>query len=255
MARAVADAACFPLIPFSNRIAEGRFRWNGRDHTIAPNFPGSDHPHPLHGFGWLAAWEVLEASSSHALLDHCYPGGEWVWPYRAIQEVRLSPGGLELSLSLTNLGAEQMPAGIGFHPFFPRTRQTRYRGLHRGEWHNDQDCIPVKLDLGDALRDWWDGAPVGSRNVDTVFAGREGVLEIDWPERGLGLTLECSDSLPFTVVYTPENADWFCVEPVSHMTDAVNRDLAGSGLVSLAPQETLYGSVGIRAVAKGEDDD
>jgi aldose 1-epimerase len=51
----VLDAACFPLAPFSNRIAHGRFRFGGREVALAPNFPDSDHPHPLHGFGWLAA--------------------------------------------------------------------------------------------------------------------------------------------------------------------------------------------------------
>jgi aldose 1-epimerase len=54
----VLDTACFPLAPFSNRIAHGRFSFGGREVALAPNFPDSDHPHPLHGFGWLAAWET-----------------------------------------------------------------------------------------------------------------------------------------------------------------------------------------------------
>ena len=250
--RSILDVASFPLVPFSNRIAEGRFAWGGREHRIAPNMPESNHPHPLHGFGWLAKWETVEAECSRALLEHRYPGGEWPWPYRAAQEFRLSAAGLAIELSLTNLGDGPMPAGIGFHPFFPRTPLTRYSGLHRGQWRNTPDCLPQSIDLRDYPRDWWDGAPVGDRAVDTVYTGRAGPLTIAWPERGLGIEIGCSPSLPYTAVYTPEGADWFCVEPVSHMTDAVNRGPEETGLVSLSPHGTLSATLTIRGYGRGE---
>ena len=37
-------AACFPLVPYSNRIAQGRFNWQGRPYQLALNFEGSPHP-------------------------------------------------------------------------------------------------------------------------------------------------------------------------------------------------------------------
>src|ERR687897_805150 len=48
----------FPLIPFSNRIENGRFSFNGSPMRLAQNLPGS--PHAMHGHGWQAAWEVAE---------------------------------------------------------------------------------------------------------------------------------------------------------------------------------------------------
>src|SRR5207249_4729919 len=128
-----------------------------------------------------------------------------------------------------------MPAGLGFHPYFERSPATRYRGMHRGDWQNSPDCLPLSLTEFPTPRDWWNGEPVGTRTVDTVYTGRDGPLRIDWPERRMGLVMEPSDSLPFTVVYTPEDADFFCVEPVSHMTDAVNRTGGDSGLAWLEP--------------------
>src|SRR5512145_993009 len=48
--------ACFPLAPYSNRLGYRRLRWQGRDHTTAPNFePG--YPHSLHGSAWLKPWQ------------------------------------------------------------------------------------------------------------------------------------------------------------------------------------------------------
>ncbi|MBW8785550.1 MAG: aldose 1-epimerase [Novosphingobium sp.] len=239
----VLDVACFPLVPFSNRIAHGRFVAGGREVRLQPNFPGSDHPHPLHGFGWLSAWSVVSHDAGSAVLEHAHPGGEWPWSYRARQGFRLEAAGLTIALEVGNRSDTAMPAGLGLHPYFRRDAETRYRGLHRGEWHNTADCLPVRLDERPEPIDWWSGRPVGTHSVDTVYTERAGPLEIDWPSRGLGLTIMPSENLGFTCVYTPANEDFFCVEPVSHMTDAVNRDGPGTGLHWLAPGERFSAQV------------
>lgn len=245
----VLDSGCFPLVPFSNRIAHGRFTAHGQPRQIAPNFPGSDHPHPLHGFGWLAAWDVIAAERDSAELEHCQPAGEWPWSYRARQRFRLDPDGLSLQLSLVNLGTDAMPAGLGFHPYFPCDPDTLYLGLHKGEWHNDADCLPQSLDEAATPQDWWQGHPVATRQVDTVYTGRNGPLRILWPNRRLRLDIIPCAELPFTVVYTPAGAAFFCVEPVSHMTDAINRPEPGSGLRWLAPGTSFTVAMRIQASA------
>lgn len=219
----ILDAACFPLVPFSNRIAQGRFAVDGREVRLRPNFPGSDQPHPLHGFGWLAPWQVVVRGECHLVMAQAHPAGEWPWAYRAEQHLALDEGGLALRLAVTNQSADPMPLGLGFHPYFPCDAQTRYRGLHRGEWHNDAEGIPLSLDERAEPQDWWYGAPVATRSVDTVYTGRAGPLEIAWPTRGMRATLTCSDRLAHTVVYSPPGADFFCVEPVTNQTDAFNR--------------------------------
>ena len=156
-----------------------------------------------------------------------------------------------MALALTNLSDQPMPAGLGFHPFFARTAATRYRGLHRGEWHNSADCLPETLVLRESPHDWWQGSTVGARSVDTVYVQRDGPLSIDWPDRGLKLVMTPSANLAFTALYTPRGEDWFCVEPVSHMTDAVNRDGEGSGLVWLPPGETLSASLSLAVAQTG----
>jgi aldose 1-epimerase len=231
----ILDTGSFPLVPFSNRIAHGRFG----DVTLTPNLPGSDHPHPLHGFGWLSAWRVIADDS----IEHIYQGGEWPWAYRAVQKFTLNEDGVEMALTLTNLADAPMPAGLGFHPYFPRTPDAVYRGLHRGEWQNTPDCLPERLDEKEHAVDWWNGQPVGTRAVDTVYTGRSGNLEILWPSRQLALEIAPSGNLPFTVVYTPKDADFFCVEPVSHETDAINR----GGLPLLAPGGTMTARMTLRA--------
>ena len=54
----------FPLVPFCNRVPNGRFVFEGREVALAPNLPG--HPHALHGQGWRAVWSVVRADAAEA---------------------------------------------------------------------------------------------------------------------------------------------------------------------------------------------
>lgn len=247
--RSIFDTACFPLVPFSNRIAYGRFAVDGLSVTMAPNMPGSAHPHTLHGFGWLSSWKVVDQGGCGATLEHVYSGREWPWHYRARQTFALDQHGLRIRLSLVNLSERTMPAGLGLHPYFPRDPDTVYHGLHCGEWRNGPDGLPITLIEADDARDWWAGAPIGTRVVDTVYTGRHGVLTIDWPSRRSRLTTVPSASLSFTVVYVPDKQDFFCIEPVSHATDAINRARTGNGLVWLDPGVEMASSVAFSATS------
>lgn len=241
----ILDAACFPLVPFSNRIANGRFAAGGREIQLSPNMPSVSALHPLHGYGWLAPWVVVAAGAATATLAHTNEGGDWPWPYRAEQCFSLTETGISIRISLTNMADNAMPAGLGIHPYFPRNGETRYRGLHCGEWLSDGDCLPVSLDLREVARDWWQGRSVASRSVDTVYVGRSGALEIVWPDRSLALTMTPSPLLGCTAVYVPEDADFFCAEPVSHETNSVNRE----GMQWLAPGAQLDAEIRIQASA------
>jgi aldose 1-epimerase len=238
------DAAHFPLVPFSNRIAQGHFEIGNRVVTLRPNMPGSDSLHPLHGQGWQSPWTLELMDEGGLELGLAVSAGEWPWAYAARQSFRLHERDLVMTLSLTNEAVEPMPAGLGFHPYFPCTEATVYHGLHRGEWQTSSAGLPVTLVERAGTVDWWRGAPVGTRNVDTVYVGREGPLSLTWPDRALKLTMHPSPALRFTVVYTPPGQEFVCIEPVSHMTDAINRqDHSDNGLIWLAPGESLTVSV------------
>ena len=243
----VLSSACFPLVPFSNRIAGSAFEWQGRTICLAPNHPGDASSPVIHGIGWLKPWEVASNSEHSLVVKMVHSRDEsWPWSIEAVQQFELAQGECCFRLTLTNRDSEAMPAGLGFHPYFPRNGQTLYRGLHRGEWQNDDGCIPIALKQEATPTDWWGGRPVGSRCVDTVYTQREGPLTIEWPDKGVGLELAPDGYLPFTTVYVPEGEDYFCVEPVSHMTDAFNRHDSDGAFKVLAPGEEWSVSMRLR---------
>lgn len=248
--RSVLDSACFPLVPFSNRIANSRFVFEDMPVQLSPNHPEETDDPVLHGFGWLGEWSLEESGGDTASLVFQHKADRWPWHFRARSGFHLDADGLLLTLELVNRDERPMPAGLGFHPYFPRTPRTNYRGLHRGEWRAGSDCLPLTLEERAAPIDWWAGNPVGSRRVDTVYTGRQGNLEILWPERGLAAVVEPSDNLSFTTVYVPGGEDFFCVEPVSHVTNVFNTGRPADGMRVLAPGESLMVSmrIGARAI-------
>lgn len=232
--------ACFPLVPYSNRIREARFRFDGRQHQLRPNFGAARHS--IHGHGWQHPWDVTAQSATSASLAFRHDGGDWPQPYRAEQHFALVDGTLSLEISVTNEGRGSMPAGLGFHPYFPRTPDCRLTAAVAQMWATDGEVMPTALTAPAPAADPNAGLQPASAPLDNVFTGFAGRAVIDWPEQGAMLTLEADPALAFLVVYTPPHADFFCVEPVSHCTDAANLAAAGgddTGLKILGPGETF----------------
>ena len=110
-------AACFPLVPYSGPVVGGRFRFDGREHRLARSHPSE--PEPIHGEGWVVPWELMEHGPGEALLRyrHLPRPGIFPFPYLAEQRIALDQNGLQIAISIVNLGDRPMPAGIGVPPF------------------------------------------------------------------------------------------------------------------------------------------
>ena len=73
-------------------------------------------------------------------------------------------------------------------------------------------------------------------DFDNCFEGWRGAANL----RDEKLALKLTSSLPYVVVFTPPARDYFCVEPVSHVSNAIQMgDPAAHGLVALAAGDTL----------------
>jgi aldose 1-epimerase len=241
------DLGCFPLLPFANRVAGGRFTFGGETVTLPLNLP--PHPHAMHGHGWQAAWSVIERTSSAAVLRYLHPADAWPFPYAAELRYSLIDGALDISIALANQGSRTMPAGIGLHPFFPKPPGTVLTTGVAGVWTNDGTGLPAERM---PLPDGWNfpaGVQMDQTVLDNGFDGWNGKAFLDWPDRGFGLSVEAGPPFDHLQIYAPFGRDFLCIEPISHMTDALNRaarNEPGTGLLSLAPGGILSGTVRLR---------
>ncbi len=239
--------ACFPLVPFSNRIRGGRFAFGG--HAVVLPLNHRPQPHAMHGHGWKAAWLAVEHSDERIALEYDHPADDWPFPYRARQEFLLTADELRLTLSIENRGRETMPAGLGFHPYFPRTARCRLSARVDAMWATDAEVMPTTLVDADPRLGKGDGLPIGERALDNVFTGWRRQATIFWPERRARLVLDADAPLGFLVVYAPAGKSYFCAEPVSHCTDAFNlaaQGRADTGMLTLEPGASVSAVVRLR---------
>ncbi len=234
--------ACFPLVPYANRIAHGGFVFGGRTARLERNMAGQAHP--LHGDGWRGAWRVEAREGTSAILAFDPKHSGWPWAYAARQTARLTPSGLALELEVTNLDAAPGPFGIGFHPYFPQSSQARLTASVDGVWLVDDELLPTRWTAA-PLVDWSAGAAVrGDELIDHCHTNWSGEARIDYGAGRPGLRLSASPELAHLHVYAPPGEDFFCVEPVSHPPNALNRaDPQAEGVRVLQPGESLRGWV------------
>ena len=239
------ETAGFPLFPFSGRIRDGAFSWNGRAVQLEANF--APEPHAIHGQAWLAAWTVESITADQARLSFAYQPNDWPWPYRAVQHFELTDDGLKLTLTLANLSEEEMPAGLGWHPYFPRGDAELSANVS-SIWVADHGEIPDRqaaLGKGTDIRT---ARPVNALHLDNAFVARPANADIVWPSSGLHVSIRSTPEFGHLVVYIPEGMDFFCVEPVSHAPDAINspHEQEVTGLQRLAPGDILEACIHLK---------
>jgi aldose 1-epimerase len=238
------ELGCFPLVPYSNRVRQGRFRFAGRQIQLAVD-PATD-PHFQHGHGCRNPWSMVDQSEAGIVLSYTHAADDWPWRYTARQSIRLAGGALHLGLDLTNQADAVMPLGLGFHPYFPRAPGTRLNAAVNGMWAIDQEVLPTTLGPPPAQADPNTGLDLDRVELDNVFTGWRRRAEIVWPSASL--SIEAEAPLDFLVVYVPAGETYFCAEPVSNATDAFNLAAAGrtdTGMLALAPGETARAAMRI----------
>ena len=232
------DASAFPLVPFCNRIRDGRFNFRGRQVRLAPNMKGD--PSPLHGQGWRSPWEVADADDGCAELRYSHAPGEWPWAYDAHQRFCLDGGGLDYAISVRNVSNDPMPAGLGFHPYFPCDTRTVLSTQVASVWTVDENVLPVAREAPTGrynLRD----RRIDGVGLDNGYGGWSGSAEMRWPDRDLQVRMS-SPTARFFQLYAPESGGVFVAEPVTHANAALNQPEAewrGLGLRVLAPDEEM----------------
>ena len=217
----------FPLVPFCNRIRNGRASFEGREIRFPPNHPAEDSPHPLHGIGWQRPWKVESAGATRAVLTLAVPSSPaWPWRFSARQVFTLEPSTLQVEMTLTNEDDAAMPAGIGHHPYFPHEPGTRLTTVATAMWQGDAEVMPTGLVESGPVRQLRDGALLAELHTDNNFTGWSRDARIDWPADARGparsLRMQAEAPLDYFVLYCQRGFDYFCAEPVSQCTDWLN---------------------------------
>ena len=251
------DAGSFAMLPWTNRVKDANFVFQGESYALAGNCSDGSAAHAIHGVGRDLPWRIADRSpiTARFVLDsRSFMNNELNYPFAfgAVQRFEIAPNRVDIDLSITNLDTHPIPVGCGHHPY-----------IHRHLMAGDDDlrlkldvagryplegCIPVGEPVFDSVcASLRRGDPIGNPGLDDVFAGFGGQAIFDWDQSGIRMTMACSKNLGHLVVYTPIDADGqadelVCVEPVSMVNDgynAMNRGDLDTGVVVLDPNETM----------------
>jgi aldose 1-epimerase len=240
--------AGFPLVPFSNRIGEGGFAWDGKPVALARNFP--PEPHAIHGVGFERPWRVSSRANDSALLVLLHrPDAGWPWAFEARQRITLTDDALTLDLSAVNLEVQPVPLAFGHHPYIPRSG-ARLTFHARGVWLPGDDGLPAELVTPAGLLDFSKGLDVEQADVDHCFSGWSRAAYIAWPDKPLALEITASLELSYAVVYSSRELDAFCFEPVAHVNNALNRHDGESAMPVIAPGGSFSAGIRFRAIKR-----
>lgn len=235
--------AAFPMVPFVGRIHEGMLCVDADTIVLERNFP--PEPHAIHGQGWENAWKLERATETTAILRYQHTPDSWPWAYTARQVFELSPDALTLTLVLENLSDRVMPAGFGWHPYFPRNAaQVMIPTTHI--WTPDPATGDNRPRPVNGREDLSHFQQVDTLNLDTTFSLNAQSVQMMWPTHTA--RLEFDEIFGHATIYVPPGEDYFCVEPITHAPNSMNGQLDASltGQKWLKPGETLRGTMSLK---------
>ncbi|MDP9044839.1 MAG: aldose 1-epimerase [Pseudomonadota bacterium] len=221
-------SGCFPMVPYSNRLGYRKFRWKGHDYTTQPNFDASVHS--VHGVGWQRVWDIVSSSAQEVVIRYRHAGdADWPFAFEATQYFNLTPQLLHVEMVLVNTAEIAQPVGLGWHPYFPKRARSRLHIELAERWDADAAELPVRKVAQPGI-----DSDVAHLAFDNGFDGWRGPARI----RDEKFSLQLTSSLDHLVVFTPQEKPYFCVEPVSHVSNAIHMaDPAAHGLRTVAPGE------------------
>ena len=244
--------ASFAMVPFTNRIEAGKIAFrdgNGAAHCaqVPVNRPAQNVA--IHGFGRFALWSVIDSAPDRIRLGQSFREAGNPYVYEAEQIFTLQRDHVVCELSVSNRGSMALPFGIGFHPWFDRTPDAVLAFSASYAFRMDTRDMPVEAISASVIS----GNSAGSLShqfvvaartpFDTPVSGWGGTATIAWPEWNAALDITASGALRLVHIFSPPEPSVFCVEPVSHLPDVVNRrHLAEHGdMTLLAPGQSMTG--------------
>ncbi len=247
----------FNLFPYSNRLKNGEFKYQGISYHLPIDRPENDG-HALHGETYFRPWTIEEQSPLKIKLSFFsekFTDLQWPFPFKAEVTYQLVANKLLIGLSLENIGLEKMPAGMGVHPYFKRkiTEQDETIWVHiplKGYYPGDS-VMPESgwIDLPERLN-FNEKRIFTTEFLDRCFRAKNGDIQLEWPGTGLKLTMEKDNIFNHIVIYRPEDRnDFFAIEPVTNANNSFNladQGIADSGMIELEPAEKITGQIAFK---------
>lgn len=238
--------------PWPNRLAGGRYEWDGKSYSVPINEPNRNTA--LHGLVSAELWTITELSEADVVLKYslnassAYPSD-----VEMVAHYSLDSEGLHVTVTATNTGPRSAPFGICPHPYLvagsaPLDKWTLEVAAESYLEVSADRLLPLELSEVDGTDfDFREGAVLKGREIDHAFTnifaedGGLSTLLVSDPS-GTFVGMNWDESCPWVQIHTADKADpslsrhGLAVEPMTCPPDAFN---SGTDVVKLYPGETF----------------
>lgn len=236
------------LVPFPNRIRDGKYVFKGKEFFLPINKPKENNA--IHGFIWNRNFEIEETKNAITLRHEYggnYPGFPFPFSFSVSYELTGTTN-LTITLRAINTGKSSMPFGAGWHPYFT--------------FHQPVDTLQLKLPGGDMLEtderliptgikkqfnQFQDFQTIGKRDFDHAFElskPQEGYeTSLRESVSGATITVQQDANFKYLQVYIPPDRNSIAIEPMTCPANAFN---SGEGLIVLEEQEVFESRIKVK---------
>ncbi|HLZ07840.1 MAG TPA: aldose 1-epimerase [Chloroflexota bacterium] len=253
--RPVASYGAPVLFPFPSRVRDGEAHFGGKTIKL-DRHPGQLHA--IHGLVMGARFRVERRgvgpdgafARCSIVADPDRILRQFPFPFRHTLTWRLSGKTLRIDVEAENTGAEPMPMGFGWHPYFrlplhvggDRTAATIEVPASR-QWVLEDSLVPTGETIPvPADRDFRKARAIGGIYFDDVYTAVDrssgsSVCSITDPATGLTIRVAAGATFREWVVYAPPTRPTICFEPYTCPPDAFNLTERGidAGVIVLKP--------------------
>jgi aldose 1-epimerase len=246
-----------PLVPWPNRLADGRYRFDGADYQLPLTEPVRHNA--IHGLLRWCTWQAVERSEARVVMGtRIHPQSGYPFTVEVRIAYALAADGLTVTTTATNVGDHACPFGMGQHPYLSpgggRLDDCVVRIDASQRLETDDRGIPTGVAAVDGTPyDFRSPRPLGAMQLDTAFTGlaRDGAgrawVTLSAPD-GRCAALWADEHYPVLEVFTGDTL------PPTHrrrglggepMTCPPNAFQSGDGVARLEPGGSATASWGV----------
>jgi aldose 1-epimerase len=248
------------LAPWPNRLADGRYEFNGVRAQAALNEP--ERRNAIHGLVRWMPWTLQTRHQNQLSLRlQVHPSPDYPFSLLLQLEYHVGRDGLSVTTSARSLSDGPAPFGLGFHPYLTAGPETVDGAILALPAHDTLDQDERGLPTGSLTpvagteRDFTTARFIGPTVLDTAFttldrdADGRAWASLDAPGGATGASLWADAGFGYFMVYTGDTLGDLArrrravaIEP---MTCPPNALRTGKDLISLEPGQEWSGSWGL----------
>ncbi|RKY52597.1 MAG: hypothetical protein DRP89_07440 [Candidatus Neomarinimicrobiota bacterium] len=243
------------LIPFPNRIEDGKYSFNGKDYQLPINKP--DENHAIHGFVWnkKLTLQKKESRDKYAsvqfkyIYDRTLPG----YPFKTrlrITYYLITEKGFKCTTEIKNIDSCKIPIADGWHPYFKTSGKVDELMLKiPAKYKTDVDLRMIPTGERSLFNEYVQLAKIGDTEFDTGFpiTQNDGSVTTEIYDPKIDLKIKIwqdtgKGKYNYLQIYIPPSRKSIAIEP---MTCKINGFNNKEGLIVLPPNESFKASYGV----------